>query len=144
MSPPPAPDRRAHPRYLCWVEVLCGAGEQPHRPARVLDLSTVGARVALLAPLPDGADLRLTLPQGEGRPSVLDATVNRVSRTRSGWEAGCTFTRPLTEDQLAALVGPPGASGVDAGESGSVVLPPAAPSSRTQRSRINDRDTASA
>jgi hypothetical protein len=115
MSPQPAPDRRAHPRYLCWVEVLYGAGGQPHRPARLLDLSTGGARIALLAPVPAGADLRLTLPQGEGQPSVLTASVNRVSRTPTGWEAGCTFTHALTEEQLTALIGPLSQAGIDAG-----------------------------
>ncbi len=101
MSATPVPDRRAHPRYLCWVEALCDVGP---RPARLLDLSTGGARVALLAPLPPGADLRLTLPGGGGRPSVLTGTVARVVRTRTGWEAGCTLTPPLAPDQLAALL----------------------------------------
>jgi PilZ domain-containing protein len=105
MSADPGPDRRAHPRYMCWVEVLCGTDELLHRPARLLDLSTGGARIELLAPLPGEADLRLTLPYGEGRPIVLTAAVNRVNRTRTGWEAGCAFTPPLTEEQLAALLG---------------------------------------
>jgi hypothetical protein len=101
MSLSPTPDRRAHPRYLCWVEVLCEAGA---RPARLLDLSAGGARVALLAPVPHGADLRLTLPRGPGRPGVLAAIVTRVTRTRTGWEAGCSFAEPLLDEQLAALL----------------------------------------
>jgi hypothetical protein len=115
MTAEPVPDRRAHPRYLCWVEVLCGAGGQAHRPARLLDLSTAGARIALLAPLPAGADLRLTLPCGEGRPSIVAATVNRISPTPTGWEAGCTFTRALNEEQLTALLAAPDEAGVDPG-----------------------------
>jgi hypothetical protein len=116
MSAHPAPDRRAHPRYLCWVEVLCETGLK-HRPARLLDLSGGGARVALLAPVPAGIDLRLVLPHGESGPSVLAATVNRVSRTNTGWEAGCTFTPALTEEQLAALLSSLDEAGVGASPS---------------------------
>jgi hypothetical protein len=108
MSRPPATDRRASPRYLCWVEVLCGAGQQPHRPARLLDLSTGGARIALLSPIPSGSDLRLTVLNGDDKPAVLTASVNRVSRTSSGWEAGCTFAVPLTDGQVADLLAPVG------------------------------------
>jgi hypothetical protein len=93
---------------MCWVEVLCGAGEQPHRPARLLDLSTAGARIALLAPIDVGVELRLTLLQAEGPPSVLTGSINRVTRTNSGWEAGCTLSVPMTEDQLAAILTPLG------------------------------------
>jgi hypothetical protein len=106
MNAQPAPDRRAHPRYLCWVEVICDSGEQPHRPARLLDLSAAGARVALLAPLPRGADLRLTLPCNSGRPNVLSAAVSRIKRTSFGWEAGCTFVDRLTQEQLDSLLAP--------------------------------------
>jgi hypothetical protein len=116
MSAHPAPDRRAHPRYLCWVEVLCETGLK-HRPARLLNLSSGGARVALLAPVPAGIDLRLMLPHGESGPSVLAATVNRVSRTNTGWEAGCTFTPALTEEQLAALLSSLDEAGVGASPS---------------------------
>src|SRR5215813_13679970 len=100
MSTHPAPDRRAHPQYLCWVEALAATEEGAPQPARLLDLSANGARVALLRQLPNGAELRLTLAGGEGRPRVLAGSVNRVARTRTGWEAGCTFNPPLTEDQL--------------------------------------------
>jgi hypothetical protein len=88
--------------------VICGAGEQQHRPARLCDLSTGGARIDLLAPLPVGAELRLTVLQAEGLPTVLNASVSRVSRTRWGWEAGCTFSPSLTENQLAAVLAPVG------------------------------------
>jgi PilZ domain len=104
MSAHPASDRRAHPRYLCWVEALATTEEHKPQPARLLDLSASGARVALLRQLPLGANLRLTLPRSEGLPSVLEATISRVIRTRTGWEAGCTFDPPLSDEQLAALL----------------------------------------
>jgi len=104
MSVQPAPDRRSHPRYLCWVEALCATQENTPQPARLLDLSVSGARVALLRPLPPGSDLRLMLPRGEDRPSILAGTTSRVARTSTGWEAGCTFNTPLTEEQLADIL----------------------------------------
>jgi hypothetical protein len=104
MSFQPAPDRRSHPRYLCWVEALCATPDNAPQPARLLDLSVSGARVALLRPLPAGVDLRLVLPRGEERPSILCGSISRVARTRTGWEAGCTFAEPLTEDELAGLL----------------------------------------
>jgi hypothetical protein len=116
MSVYPAPDRRAHPRYLCWVEVLCETGLK-HRPARLLNLSSGGASVALLAPVPAGIDLRLVLPHGESGPSLLAATVNRVSRTNTGWEAGCTFSPALTDEQLVALLSSLDEAGVGASPS---------------------------
>lgn len=104
MSLEHVPDRRSHPRYLCWVEALCETPDNAPQPARLLDLSASGARVALLRPLPTGVDLRLMLPRGEDRPSVLAGVVSRVARTRTGWEAGCTFVTPLAEEQLADLL----------------------------------------
>jgi hypothetical protein len=104
MSLVPAPDRRSHPRYLCWIEALCATEDSPFQPARLLNLSASGARVALLRPIPSGVDMRLMLPRGEEQPRVLAAVVSRVSRTRSGWEAGCTFASPLSEEQLSDLL----------------------------------------
>jgi hypothetical protein len=43
--------------------------------------------------------------------------VNRVSRTNTGWEAGCTFTPALTEEQLAALLSSIDEAGVGASPS---------------------------
>jgi hypothetical protein len=100
----PAIDRRAHPRYLCWVEALAATEQTSVQPARLLDLSTSGARVALLRSLSPGASLRLTLPRSEGLPSVLTGTISRVARTRTGWEAGFTFDPALSVEQLASLV----------------------------------------
>jgi hypothetical protein len=104
MSDHPAPDRRAHPRYLCWVEALAAAGENTPQPARLLDLSANGARVALLKPLPTGTELRLLLLRGSGRSRALTARVARVNRTRTGWEAGCAFDPPLAAGQLADVL----------------------------------------
>jgi hypothetical protein len=104
MSVRPVPDRRAHPRYLCWVEVVATAGTNAPQPARLLDLSANGARIALLRPLATGAELRLMLPRGQGLPNVLAAQVARVNRTTTGWEAGCTFEPPLADEQLAVLL----------------------------------------
>jgi hypothetical protein len=104
MSLQPAPDRRSHPRYLCWVEAMCSTPDNAPQPARLLDLSASGARVALLRPLPPGVDLRLMLPRGDNRPSVLAGVVSRVARTGTGWEAGCVFNPPLADEQLADLL----------------------------------------
>jgi hypothetical protein len=104
VSARPAPDRRAHPRYLCWVEALATAQENTPQPARLMDLSANGARIALLRSLPPGAELRLMLPRLGGLPNVLAARVTRINRTSTGWEAGCTFDPPLGEEQLAAVL----------------------------------------
>jgi hypothetical protein len=104
LSVQPAPDRRSHPRYLCWVEALYVAEENAPQPARLLDLSASGARIALLKSLPAGADLRLTLPRGDRTPVVLSGVVNRINRTREGWEAGCTFNPPLSEEHIHSLL----------------------------------------
>jgi PilZ domain len=104
MSARPAPDRRAHPRYLCWVEAVATAKENTPQPARLLDLSANGVRIALLRPLETGAELRLMLPRGQGLPNVLTGCVARISRTSTGWEAGCTFDPPLADEQLALLL----------------------------------------
>jgi hypothetical protein len=104
MHTQPAPDRRAHPRYLCWVEALATTEETAPQPARLLDLSANGARIALLRPLSVGVDLRIILPRSDDRPRVLAGSVSRIARTTTGWEAGCTFDPPLTEEQLAVLL----------------------------------------
>lgn len=97
-------ERRAHPRYLCWIEALCSTEEYVPQLARLLDLSASGARVALLQPILREANLRLTIPCGVERVVVLECTCTRVQRTPQGWEAGCTFTLPLNDEQLADLI----------------------------------------
>ena len=82
------------------VSARCEAWSGP-RVARIVDLSTTGARIEGLE-APVGSDLLLTFTPGDGRPANRRATVMRSAFTDAGPWVGIAFVDSHTEQARAA------------------------------------------
>ena len=82
------------------VSARCEAWSGP-RVARIVDLSTTGARIEGLE-APVGSDLLLTFTPGDGRPANRRATVMRSAFTDAGPWVGIAFVDSQTEQARAA------------------------------------------
>jgi hypothetical protein len=101
-------ERRAWIRYPCNLEtasVSPAAETKKHEPATVRDISAAGIGLLLNRRIRPGTVLEVELPipaKGFSRP--IQARVMHASvHSGGGWLVGCTFARPLTEDELRAL-----------------------------------------
>jgi serine/threonine protein kinase len=113
-SSPESKDRRAFVRHplgfgsCAAVETgaLVGGRETEELwPLIVQDVSATGVGVMLARRFEPGTELTVELSVGESGPRSLPARVVRVvAQTGGHWAHGCLFTRPLSKDELSALL----------------------------------------
>jgi hypothetical protein len=104
----PAVDQRAEPRLRLSGRVSCPVtlpGRAVPMRARLRDVSRIGVSVILPHPPPVGAPLTLQ-PAGRGDSRlILAAQVVHASRwVGAEWLVGCSFPRPLADEQFEALL----------------------------------------
>lgn len=105
----PAPERRVSVRYPCRFDTFCqkGLGRSDHFWwfAKAVDLSADGICIVVQGGFPPDTMLSVELSNPSGDFTVtLPAKVVRSTREASGWIIGCSFTRPLTDAELEALL----------------------------------------
>jgi hypothetical protein len=101
----PAEERRAAVRIPFALETTSQRSADPlsdRLPTQVRDLSRWGVSLLVRNPAEVGDLLSVDLPVNEGPTlSTLLACVVRVNALSGGkWELGCTFSTPLTEEDL--------------------------------------------
>jgi hypothetical protein len=104
-----AAERRAHVRYAHTLRTTCrplGREAGATWDARVSDLSRTGVAFRMRREVRPGVVLVVSLEGLGGRFSR--PLLMRVMRARpegdGGWEVGCTFVRPLTDDDVQSLL----------------------------------------
>jgi hypothetical protein len=102
-------DRRASIRYPCELDAFCSASSEeddPHWPAQVLDISTVG--LGLLAPrsfaVGDTVTVELHSDDDSLSYSLLAEVVRMAPLSAEVWWLGCAFARPLDADEVQNLL----------------------------------------
>jgi len=103
-------NRRVSVRYACndrpWlIRVLAKPSFQSVR-ALVQDISATGVSLALGSKVPAGTVLAIEFrSSGSGYSGILSARVVRAGPMASGgWLIGCQLSRPLSDEDLRALV----------------------------------------
>ncbi len=94
-------ERRLWGRILCDLETTCqavGSEGGDRLPARVQNISQGGVNLLLVEAFQPGALLSVALPCAAST-EVL-ACVVRCEPYDGGWQLGCTFASPLTDDDL--------------------------------------------
>src|SRR5262249_11356557 len=106
---PPDPDRRAWVRYLCQLESCCQplglpkAGEQ--WAGRLRELCNGGVRVIVSRRFEVGTLLALeTTGTGYSSQTLLSRVVHVLPDEGPLWSHGCSFTNPLSDEELRALL----------------------------------------
>jgi hypothetical protein len=109
-SGPPLPqsaERRAyarHPRRLDMLWQFLGLGREM-ASARVLDLSASGVGLVFDRPFPPDTLLLIRMPTATlGWTSHLVKVKHSRELGPGEFQTGCTFVRPLTPEQLQALL----------------------------------------
>src|SRR5262249_40710401 len=110
-SRPQPVEQRGEDRYVCRIEGICRTIDQPPSsadwPVRVLDISRSGVRLLLRRRFEPGRLLTINLagPLEELAETLL-VCVARVTwkSWERQWALGCTWTRPLREDELDAII----------------------------------------
>ena len=107
-SNPPPPERRRAERhdlprvFRCKVTARGGALGPS---AAILDLSAQGAGLLIGRPLPEGATVHLLFTRAGTPPLAVRARVAYCTDNDDGrWLLGCEFNRPISDDQLSALL----------------------------------------
>jgi hypothetical protein len=102
----PVPDRRAAARYRCppATPVRLSTAAAGRALAWGHDLSRKGVGILAEGPLAAGAGLDVELLGVRGGRLRLPARVAHATRRLDGtWLVGCTFLRPVSEEELEAL-----------------------------------------
>ncbi|HYV40136.1 MAG TPA: PilZ domain-containing protein [Gemmataceae bacterium] len=99
-------DRRLWARFptdLVTVYKVAGAADDAHQPTRVRNVSLGGINLLTTRAQQPGDMLTIELPSGnEGaKCHVLACVVHCVEESTGEWSLGCTFSRQLTETDLA-------------------------------------------
>lgn len=107
-APNESEDRRTWGRYPCNVETTCAPAsheEQERRPVRVLNVSSGGVFLLGDTAYQPGDLLRVRIPQAadQGVSEVLACVVRCASRPQGAHEVGCTFSTPLSEEELRSF-----------------------------------------
>lgn len=103
-------ERRAWVRYPCQLETSCQpvvAADATTWAGKLLDLSEGGVGVVLSRRFEAGTLLAIEIPEkdGGGGTRSLVARVVRVTRYPAGdWLLGCSFVRPLSDEDVKALL----------------------------------------
>jgi hypothetical protein len=106
----PAVERRTAPRYRCTLEGY-------YRPlddessglwwlATVVDISVKGVGLILTRKLKPDTLLSIELENTTThfRRTLLARVVHATAQPDNGWRVGCAFAKPLSEDDLQALL----------------------------------------
>jgi hypothetical protein len=106
---PPGVEQRAAVRYPCDVPATCRvafANGKETWPAQVRDLSVIGLGMRVSFPFRPGTGLLVELPARNGRGpfTVLAAVVHARPQGSNAWVVGCSLERPLSEEDVQALV----------------------------------------
>jgi len=104
VAPSPS-ESRTWVRFSCDVESQCQAvGSEEVWPVRIVNIAPGGVGLQAVQSFADGAFIDLELP---GRRSSRIVRVRIVYRERitGGWFFGCEFSKQLTDDELATMVG---------------------------------------
>jgi hypothetical protein len=97
-------DRRGDTRIPCALEVRCRSAIGPEWPALAVNVSTYGARlVSFLEGQPDPL-VSIRIKNRKGFTVELPAELIHAQGCRNLWMMGCRFERPLTDEELFALV----------------------------------------
>lgn len=115
LNHPPSPDpsrpveRRAWVRYPCAGDTSClpiVAAPDSQWPGQVVDLSAGGVGVLLPRRFETGTVLSIEVQEkeGEGTRHLIGRVVRVTRGPDNRWLLGCTFVRPLTEDDVQALL----------------------------------------
>jgi hypothetical protein len=70
-------------------------------PARVRDISRIGIGLVCLLAIEPGTQVLFRM-EPEGR--LVSAHVVHSTWVRDGWQVGCAFAEPLTDEEVAAYV----------------------------------------
>lgn len=100
-------ERRASVRFPCELESSCQpvTASTAVWPAIIRDLSRIGAAVAVTRRFEPGTVLHLDIHRGGGDVTSLYVRVTRVTQpVQDEWLLGCTFARPLSPDDVDALL----------------------------------------
>jgi hypothetical protein len=97
-------DRRRHPRVRCVVGAICQWDAGAETIGLVMDLSLSGARVAFWQGMDPPCEGMLQLRTGNGNLVEMSARSVHTERCGNRWLVGYHFDRPLSDDQLAALI----------------------------------------
>jgi hypothetical protein len=105
-------DRRVWVRFPCRLGSTCGPVPLPTAPnpetqwsAEILDLSAGGFRLSLIRRFEAGTPLIIEV-RGSSEDSTHTATaqvVHVAPRPGGGWQMGCQFDSPLSEEELERL-----------------------------------------
>lgn len=103
-------DRRGAERRACDLQPfwrIAGQDNADAPPAGIHDISATGIGLRVRQPLKPGTVLILTLQSGDSRLSrPLPVRVMHATALADGdWLAGCQFVRPLSGQDLQALLG---------------------------------------
>jgi hypothetical protein len=102
-------ERRVAVRFRCSATTPCPFTilDQPgNQTARVRDVSIVGVGLLVRRRVMPGTPVTL-MPErpGGGTPLALQArVVHATQRDGADWLVGCVFTRPLTDEELEAML----------------------------------------
>jgi hypothetical protein len=106
-------ERRASVRYGCSMDGVCEpialpTASQPEERwhGSVRDISTGGVRLSLVRRFEPGTTLQLEIPtkQGENILTFNVIVVHVIQSSGNGWEFGCKFEPPLSDEDLKALI----------------------------------------
>jgi hypothetical protein len=104
---PAATERRAAVRHACDLEAL----SRPLDPATVInwgtthvDVSRGGVGLVLCFPFKLGTYLAVDLEHAKGVRTLLVRVAHVTDRSDGTWLVGCEFARPLSADDLNALL----------------------------------------
>jgi PilZ domain len=109
---PQVPERRTSLRLLCNLPILCRTTAHSQSGGQwvgtVQDISIGGVSVVLSRRFEPGTVLIVELQDGTGESACTQlARVSWVSgRRNGGWLLGCTWSRPLSAEDLQPLVRP--------------------------------------
>jgi PilZ domain len=100
-------DRRAHERHATKIDTICRrVSEADEIPARILDVSLGGIKIAVSRLMREGTMLRVDLPKAAGPATTILACVTHVHQAgRAEWEVGCSFSLELSDDEVRAFGG---------------------------------------
>jgi hypothetical protein len=97
-------ERRGDTRIPCALEVRCRSAIGPEWPALAVNVSAYGARlVSFLEAQPDPL-MSIRLKNRKGLTVELPAELIHAQGSRNLWMIGCRFERPLSDEELYALV----------------------------------------
>lgn len=107
-TPDPGPERRVAVRFRSTQTTSCHFAtleKISSRWAVVANVSASGIGLNLPCPLDPGSEVLIEFPSKDlGQPRVVAAFVIHSRPTDNAWAIGCTFARPLSQEELDLLL----------------------------------------